>query len=56
MIRPYPPVPARRVSDPLEYQGRDSRFVAAYVAGVLFVFALGLLVFALGLLVFAVTL
>ena len=49
MIRPdapYPPVPARRVSAPLEYQHRDSRFVAAYVAGVLCVFALGLLALA----------
>ena len=46
MIRPYPPVPARRVSDPLEYQGRDSRYVAAYVAGVLCVFGLALLVLA----------
>ena len=46
MNAPYPPKPARRVSVPMEYQHRDSRYVAAYVAGVLFVFALGLLVFA----------
>ena len=49
MIRPdapYPPVPARRVSAPLEYHTRDSRFVAAYVAGVLFVFGLALLALA----------
>ena len=47
MNAPYPPVPARSTSAPLEeYNGRDSRYVAAYVAGVLFAFGLGLLVFA----------
>ena len=47
MNAPYPPKPARSVYVPLEeYNHRDSRFVAAYVAGVLFVFALALLVFA----------
>ena len=49
MIRPeapYPPKPARRVSAPLEYQHRDSRYVAAWVAGVLFVAGLALLVLA----------
>ena len=49
MIRPeasYPPKPARTTSDPLEYQHRDSRYVAAYVAGVLFVAGLALLAFA----------
>ena len=45
--RKYPPIPARTVSAPLEeYNGRDSRYVAAWVAGVLCVFALALLVFA----------
>ena len=44
--RRHPPVPARGVSAPLEYQGRDSRYVAAWVAGVLFVAGLVLLVLA----------
>ena len=43
---PYPPVPSRRPSVPMEYQHRDSRYVAAWVAGVLFVAGLALLVFA----------
>lgn len=44
--RKYPPVPARTTSPPLEYNGRDSRYVAAYVAGVLCVFTLALLALA----------
>ena len=55
MNTPYPPVPARRVSVPLEYQHRDSRYVAAWVAGVLFVAGLALFVFGLALMMFAVT-
>lgn len=47
MIRPYPPVPARTTSAPLEYQGRDSRYVAAWVAGVLLAAALALFVLAM---------
>ena len=50
MIRPdapYPPKPARSVSAPLEeYNHRDSRYVAAWVAGVLFVAGLALLALA----------
>ena len=46
MNAPYPPKPARVAYTQLEYNGRDSRFVAAWVAGVLFVFGLALLVFA----------
>ena len=44
--RKYPPVPARVAYTQLEYNHRDSRYVAAWVAGVLFVFTLGLLVLA----------
>ena len=44
--RKYPPVPARVAYTQLEYNGRDSRYVAAWVAGVLGVFALALLALA----------
>ena len=42
----HPPVPARGVYVQMEYQHRDSRVVAAWVAGVLFVFGLALLALA----------
>ena len=43
---PYPPKPARTTSPPLDYQHRDSRYVAAWVAGILFVAGLALLALA----------
>ena len=46
MNAPYPPKPARTTPLSLEYQGRDSRYVAAWVAGILFVAALALLALA----------
>ena len=46
MNTPYPPKPARTTSAPLKYQHRDSRYVAAWVAGVLFVAGLALLALA----------
>ena len=46
MNAPYPPKPARVAYTKLEYQHRDSRYVAAWVAGVLFAFGLALLALA----------